>query len=498
MFYFLRNKKSLVINYFISYFTILIVPIFIGIIRCIISVNTIEEQVKIYNYAMLEQTQMVIDENLKSVQYLGMNVAIDSKVLSLIYSDSNLNSSNIYRMSEISDDIKKKLAVNKFIKDIFVIFKRSDRVINVSGIYKTDMYYEQYCTNLDISYNNWIYEILSIHPQEFVFLQNKGESYEASNLFFMQSLPINKKEGNFATLCIDIDISKIKNTLEQNKEVNNEVNLIIDKNKNTIIFSGNKSLIPICHQNMSYLVNTQKNKYIELDGENYVFSSIKSPINDWVYVSLIPTKSFLSKLSYYKNMSILFMFFGLIIGILLSTVYSKKNTSSIRKISDKLKKTVKCNEVKNTKCELDFIDELTTFIANENSAINKSIEEYMPILRANIFMQLLNGTIPSEDEIINTLDSVNVKIDLKNFAVLIISIKGCYDEALNKEWGLIKFIIKNVAEELGRKIGQVFTLDVEQDQVAMILNFEDNTNEEDIKQCLEYAAWLTREQVYAQ
>jgi len=204
--------------------------------------------------------------------------------------------------------------------------------------------------------------------------------------------------------------------------------------------------------------------------------TVQSNKTGWVYLALIPSNQILSKVIDIKILTTVIIFLTIIIGTGMAFYFSYLNYNPIKKIAERLTKYSNNEFESKYNNEIDVINNILTTILSKDDSMEYLLNKYIPSVRANFLMRLLNGDFMSKQEIEEIGQFVNITISKGPFAVMLFDIDD-YDDfnKLNSVMtqNVYRFSIGNVAEELCEKTGNKgYVVEISGNRVAMIVDFK--------------------------
>ena len=109
----------------------------------------------------------------------------------------------------------------------------------------------------------------------------------------------------------------------------------MDKQNNILASTSHEMFFP---ESLTYLDLVDENTVMfhEVNGEKTAISFIQSDVTDWKYVSVIPSRIFWEKSEYLRKLSLLGIGLCLLLGLIISYLYSRINYNPISSIIETL------------------------------------------------------------------------------------------------------------------------------------------------------------------
>lgn len=498
----LLNNRSVFASWLFSYFLLLLMPILISCIVYNKAQGIIENDMINANRENLYQTQQAIDKELEDMNKFILFVSFN-KSFNQIFFQKDIKSfymnDDFIKMTSELDFLK---IVNDFSNDYYVYLKNTDMVLTMKSVRVPEVFYESKFRSSNSGYNNitykkW-YEMLKAgHRGDYVTLSDKNDNNlsKKRTILYFRSIPVSMDNSSEATVVVSLDENIFINHLQKAKFLDKGWGLVIDKS-DQIIYSNMPTEEPLSIK-FEMLPEDTGLLHYKINGQDVVISYITSSVENWKYVSIIPTKVFSMKLDYVKQLIISCVIFSILLGVLVAYLFSRKNYGPINDLILLINKKVKMTQGKGYN-EYRFIRDAMNDVIDENESKNLRLEKQDIVLRSNFLMRLLKGRIEDNTMIFNSLKMYNLHFESENFAVMLFYIID-YNELFHdddhytseEKLRLAQFIITNVVEELASIKNLGYITEVDQ-MLACIINFKDQDVTEG-KNDMIYVAHETKE-----
>ncbi len=471
----LFRKRSLFLTFFISYLAILVITIALGSISYWSSAKVISEEMESYNMAMLQQAQQVLDERLRSIEQLALEVSINPRIQKFLYKNSDSDDMDLYELSKVQEDISNYSKVNNLVDTMFVYFNGLDTVISDSAKYKPELFYEKVVPYSGWKYEQWLEILNSNSFKEYMQNQSIALNSEKKNVItFINSLPYGTRVQPLGALSILLKEDQIENLLKGINILDKGTVYILDSKDQIITSIGDKKLVK--HFSFNSL-NDNSFFYDKINRNEVMVSYVGSKNSDWKYISVIPTSAFSGSMNFVKLLTIIIIILELLTGTILALLLARKNYLPIKRSIERLKEKAKGLEtVGNVTNQIDFIEEVTSITIRENQKIKETVNQMQPVYYTNLLVQLIKGFLKGNSNTESLLASVGVYFNFKYFYIILINIDDCIafikDDSI-KEYGLVKLVINNIFSELFGQQNTVYAIDIEWNMLALIVNTGD-------------------------
>lgn len=471
----LYKRHDVFLSWIFSYIIVLTVPLFISGIVYVESGRIIINEMNNANGFMLEQARNVIDSQLQEIDSLFNEIAFNPKVKKLIYLDEPFQNYQYYETYELTKDFRLYLATNRgVVQDIYIYLMKNDIIISSKGVLDNDLAYDKFNIPEKLGYDEWKKFIRKKYVRDFIPIITKDDNNkDQKSIACIRTLPVEQPALRLATAIITVNGNKLLQSIQNTKLASIGMVAVIDKNDNIIASSSSFSL----PQNLTYDKLSEDNDliYDQLEGKNIMISYIKSQVNDWKLISIIPEGVFWAKVKYIRLLIVICIGLSLSIGGMIAYIYTKKNYDPIKKLIETIVNKLG-KSLNNYNNEYNFIQETLSQTLEEKEQINKRLKQQKNQLRSNFMSQLLKGQLVNEVSIEKLL-SFDIDLVSDYFSVMLFHIEG-YDIAFFNEVDikatekseLVQFIMTNIIEELVGQKGQGFMTKVD-DMLACLINF---------------------------
>ncbi len=478
---YISRKKSIFITFLISYVGMLIIPVVIGAVCYFKPSEIVKSNIENYNMAMLEQAQKIIDEELRAIDSIVLDIALNPKVQEFAYYKYPMGNNEIYKMANILKELSKHGAINNSIYQVFVYFKNSDIILNNSAKYSPQFYFNEITPYKDLTYEEW-YSLIGRY-QNMKILSSQALQFKSGNkdvLSIYQSFPLQLKSSYLGTVGIEIDMQRFKSIVEGINLVNKGVFYIVDKDEIIMSIGNEKHTYNFLNNATS---GTDKNYFYDhINGEEIAVSYIPSRHSTWLYVSIVPIDEFMGDLKNIRNIIVGITVLGLLLGFIVAYLMAKRNYKPIREIVEQLKARFGILP-SNSNNEIVFLNEVTAATLMENQKIRDRLKEHSPIIRTSVLTQLLRGNTDIGKVLIKSNgEFINMHFRHENFCVILVTIDDC-SKFISRdsidERSFVKILISDTCEKYGNIGSIAYPVDIDWDEVAVILNYDrdiDNSN----------------------
>lgn len=417
----INKKKNIFSSWLMSYMLILLVPILITGFVYVQAINVIEDEINKAHAASLRQLSEVIDDRLRDVEKLSLQVAWNDINKEIMYiKKDEINPSDTIKMVNLMKHFTIYKAAYGSINDFYVYYKQGDFILNSMGKYSTDLFYGFYHKNQGISYNDWMKIISSRNVKTYLpLVPNSGVESE-SKIIFLQTVPVESPDQAIGTVAIILNENSIKQDIEKTKWMSEGTVLILDKEGRIVTSTSN--IDDINTLKYDRLNKTQDIFNSKINGQEVVISYTSSSVNDWKYVSILPTDVFLKKAKYVRKITYISIMLCLLVGMIISYFLTMRNYNPIRKIVNIFKTKYNGSEVLGY-AGYDYIEESIVKILDENNEISKRLNQQNDVLKDNFLLRLIKGQVNDDILIHDACKSYGIEFISNKFVSMVIYIE---------------------------------------------------------------------------
>lgn len=469
-----KNKNNnLLLSWLKSYILILLLPVVIINISYFVTVKVIEEQISSAHTASLRQLQRVMDDRLKDIQKLSIEIALNENNKLLLNVKDELMPNHRYAMTKLINELHVYKVANGFINDIFIYYRIDDIIISGNGKSVADEYYDLYYKDSSLKYDEWLNMLRGLHKKDYIPLDMKlvGDK-TAESIAFVQTLPLYESKTAPANIVVITDDKTIQHAIEETRWLSEGTVLIMDQFNNLVVVSNNFCLPE--YINYSTLNRDQDIMMKNIDGNEVVISYVSSDINGWKYISVFPRSVFLQKAKYSRNIVALSVAVCLFIGIAAAYFLSKRNYNPVEKIVRMFeKKASKTDEGKYA--GYDFIEKSIKEMFDRQDRMAELLSQQNPVLADNFLYRMLKGRVKDRFSIQQACETYGITLDNDYFCVMLFYINS-YGDIWDKEdtaspedvMKTIHFVITNVVKELTHQNNNAYMAEVDEMLVCVI------------------------------
>lgn len=330
-----------------------------------------------------------IDVYLQTIQETSMSFFFDDSVQTILmpYDQYTINekvalrkvSNVLSRIRSITTDYVDQVFVYIDDKKIYTNNGMEDFQIFFDKFYKFELYESAFWKGANNSGN--VLEILE--PSKVT----SGETTKTVIPFIIR----NVVKGNNAVIVTTLSVSKIMGTLQNNSILDQTDYIILDHQKK-LVMTSNENVYGVIDKILAS--GEAKNAEIRINGNNYMVIPQKSHSYGWMYYAIIPIEEFGNYTNDLIAAFLIICMVFIIIGIILSFVFTYHLYNPIKKIRDIL--LAQEHSVDDPRQnELDFIGSGVHQLIQNNKKLSVVTKDYLD----NALINLIQGNqLPNDEE----------------------------------------------------------------------------------------------------
>lgn len=469
------NNRKLLIRFAFSYIFILLIPMFIGLQVNKIAVDIVKEDIKRSNLSMLNQVKNIIDNELRQVETLSMQISSNPRVNSLLNLSHPLNDSTYYDFSTTIRDLSSYMVNRTFVDNFYIYLKNSGYVITSETLYPADVYFSRVLKYNKDDFSKWQtmltdnYYVGKYVTPNFSY----SEGANPSNINYIQSLPMSYLQRSQGALIVSFDKKKLVEHFSSVVIDSGGFAFIQDKD-GSLITSVSKDSTPIEGISINELERGEDFVQKHIFDNDMIITYSTSSQNGWKYVIVVPADIVLEKLNTFKRNSWLIFGASSIIGIVIAFLLAYKNSMPLLNIIKQLKDFI--SEDSSTEDAFSIINGSVTKLITNNKALSQDIDNQKPLIQAAFIDKLLRGQIYNETELSSISSYLGINMYKNKFLVLLLRIYYNDAEAINfnqeiiEELNISKAVVRGV---LGKSLENNFHIhDVDYHTISILCNFD--------------------------
>lgn len=437
-----------------SYFLVLLLPLLIGSLLYMRVQAVMVENASRANLGLLEQVKQAVEKELEEIDRLTVQISVHPKLSWLLGASNEEMQYEPFQVIDFTRELRNYRNISSLNSDFYIYLEQQNVVITSTG--KTDANnffqnlraYEQ--MSVDDVYN---YMLSGVHQQAYV---TTDWMLGRRNIIFVQSLPMWKRTNIQGYLVIHFDDSHLKRMIQQlNGVYRGDIHIFDSKNKMVVSSdpAATDGMFLELPEDMGY-------ELMDHDGEKMMLSHTRGK-NDWKYVSVVPRSTVMKDVDAIKNWVLLVIGSGLLIGLAMALIMAYRHYAPIRAVVNEILKGENDSD-KDVVNELDFIRQSVSRSLSKEKNMRRMLERNQPMIQAHFLSRFMKGYVKIADATEDSLEFMEVNLNKDGiFAIVLIELDESsvfFRGDTEKEWGLARFIIMNLAYELVQECGYVIEM----------------------------------------
>lgn len=416
---------------------------------------------------LLKQVQQVVDNKLADIERLSFQISWNSKLKSLMYIKGQMQPQHRYIIAQLLKEFSLQKMSNSFVYDFFIYLKNSDMILSSDTNYEAELINENQFFTPEIGLERWKALSQEYHAKDYepinVLLEVPESVSKSDTIALVQTLTLDYSKNAAATLVMLLNKSYLVEAIQSIQWLKQGAVLIIDKEGNILVSTQpeNKEM-PLRYDSLS----DEGIQRAVIDGKDVYVSCISSQVNDWKFVYITPSAVFKEKVSYIQKLLILSVFACLMLGGVVSFLFTKRNynpvSSIIRHIA--IRNGTSISKGFN---EYQYIQDSLEDNYNEKNRIYDQLRKQNGVVQSYFLMKLLQGNVDSDDSMDETLSTLDIHFAFEHFAVLLIHIENYNPIIINREkseapenLSLLNLIINNTVEEFADRDHHIYMTEI--------------------------------------
>ncbi|AIQ66414.1 helix-turn-helix domain-containing protein [Paenibacillus graminis] len=478
------KKKSILMSWSISYLVILLIPITIGAAVFAESRSLLKEEVNRSNMVLLSQVQENIDSQIGDIGSISSQLMADSQLSSFINHASEQDARWRLMALDLIKNLKSIRSGNGLIRELYLYVKSADVALSSSSLVSKNFLYEIFYEGTGVTEREWTQLMQESRESVFRKMEVRSEDQRIEEtLVYLQPFPIQVAEDSPATFVVTLDPDRFQQAIDNVRLEKESTVFILDRDGRTLFSTGP---IETPYTINAYLKLNQdigkRTGTTEWNGESVTVSQISSKVQDWQYVSIIPTRIYAKKLTVIRNITFAGIAAGLLIGGIAAWWFTRRNYRPIGRIMNIISDKVKW-KLEQPDNEFGILQTVLTRAWEEQDQFATRLKEQQTMVRSSFLARLLKGRVQAGTELAAEMERLGIRFDTDSFAVLLLHIEN-YEglfrtrepEDKEKKIQFVHLILTNVMEELMGAVGPVYSAEMD-GRIAFLVNIREGAEE---------------------
>lgn len=467
-----RFKPNKLIQLFISLFLSLsLIIVFITGIGYFSILRTFNTVVAEFNYSTIANINAALSSRFSVGENLAQEIYHIVKLIDLSEKADFRTPENLYNAGKVIAALQTGTNRNESISVAYVYLSRSDTIISDSGIYEARYFYDTYIPHYNMSYEEWKASFTALQQPVYCNSLLSFNTHDLDVIEYYQPFNIYASDS-YGCVVLHYDKTFLLDSLSSITLLHDANTQIRYMPADTVIFSSGDNDIGTYIREQMLTSGTHMLKDTPF-GELIAFKQISLDRN-WEFTTSLSTDIFYSTTSSFTQLVIFFIALQIIIGILLTILFSVQSYSPIRRMLSKLHNITDEFFTPSQTLEFDEIEQITRRLVGDRNHLKAEIDEMYPMLLKGLLLQILNGNRSERDCALNYTVQFADYFPHEGFACAKISVEDnrgfAQDDSLT-EMQLTRLVIRNITEELLSVHQPVVSIDSDIRNVVIVFNF---------------------------
>jgi hypothetical protein len=413
----------------VSYILVILIPVsLLFIILYQSSVINLRTEMEAFNISNLYKVRDTLDVRIKEYNSIAAQISLNPK---LAY--YNMVSDD-YKSMEGIQELGKYKAGNAVISDILIHYNSEANVFSSNGLTSVDVILdtryklpEESRALFHSSLNQLGVPLLRTFAGSelimyFVPLPVSGVYHYSTAIFVFKGNSVEKmiSEGrtNFEGSTYVLDAAK---------------NIILSVDK--FIKSPEEDFLSVVRDHIRPGINT-----FTYGDDNYSLITVMSEETGWHYITVLPTKQFLKKVTSQQFFIVISTIVVLLLCVLVALTLAFSNYKPIRRLNTLVRDHLPPPHKKGSDNEIENISSAVSSAIALNQTLTGQLDYHRLVLKQNVLIRLLKGETGDREELFKLVESSGIRLAGPMYGVLVVHGDAEDEEAARLNREMIDFI----------------------------------------------------------
>lgn len=474
------RKNKLIKLFALLFMTLNLAIVTVGGFSYSYILNIFDRVITEFNLSTIENVSSILSNRFSSGEKLAQEIYHTAEMGELPDKSDLTDPADRLAAKKLINFIQYGVDSNSTLADAYVYLSRSDMVISNSGMYDARFFYENYATHKGMDYETWKNWLCSQRQPLYQRATLAYSTHETELIEYCR--PFNAYSNlYYGCVVLNYDPELLQETLSNStllRNANTQVHYLPTGAQ--VLSSGNADINDYVYKLGLKPGDTILNKtpYGELITVRH--SSLD---HNWEYITTLSTDIFYSQAQVFIWIVVLFISLQIVIGALLTMLFSAKSYQPIHTMVGKLRTMADDYAGTDSVEELEEIEKITHRVIVDHKRLKGELEDIRPMMLRSGLLQILNGNRSDRDYALNYMSQFSEYFPLDGFVcakVLIEDNSGFVRDDSLAEMQLTRLVISNVTEELFQNQVRTVSLDFDMRDIVLVFNIAWSDNPDDM------------------
>ncbi len=456
------RKQSVYFYFLLCNLVIIIVPVVISITAHLNANHVVRSMLTDHANMMLSQSSSVIEERVRQVKDMALNISTNSSVLDFSYEIESYGVDGIYGNYLINKVFRDWTSTNSYTDQIFAYFSSPDIVVALNDN----------AWNLE----DFLFRRIGMEQKDSLLWGKKlraGATFsfvpyahgEEITLFYIQNIPFTYSGPDCDKLVLCLDRDFFGDVFSADDLSPDSFSMIVNSQNDVLYQDGDVLLADFFSYRAGHPAGNEV--YRAENGQKYMISYVTSQENGWQYVSIIPLSYHLRKVQNLNRITVLITCAGILAGLLLSLVFARKHYAPVKKISSLVEHDLSGNPAeRGGGNEWGTIEKAIHHYQFSAAQSQKNLRDKQAVLREIALFRLLSAQ--KMDEIGGNEIPGESGLQYQNERFLCALLETPQDCGADTKIFVLQ--LNNVANDIGKFVGRIDAIHYLGGSYALVLN----------------------------
>lgn len=321
-------KSRLFLNYISSYLFVLLIPLIcLTIVLYHNTASNLRAQIEQSHFNQLTQAEAIVDTHLEQLNDISSRVAYDPSL-------SRYRVHDAYYSLEAIDALGNYKAVSPMVDEMFLYFRGDPRIYSSVGMYDLDVFADKY------RFRNWAADTIERDLNEVRYATTRpadrverASGYAQSTLVYLVPIVPNSPNPH-GTLMYFVKESSLTGLIDSILGGYEGSSYIFDAEGQVLALKSNQGEA-LGKDALASLVSLPSGTHsVKIDGVSHSVVSVKSELNGWEYVTLMPSSQFFSSVLHIRSFIVALFSIVVVFGGIGALLLARRQYSPIFQLSE--------------------------------------------------------------------------------------------------------------------------------------------------------------------